>query len=273
MIGAVLAALLLLSIAIPERDANGLPHLRSESVIVRDVASGAILLEKNADALRPIASVTKLISALVLAKSSTIADRELTVLEEDKDRFKWSRSRLAVGTTCRASELLSLSLSASDNRAMHALVRGEGHERARFAELMTKQARALGMKRSKFVDPAGLHAENVSTARELLLVLEAAAKNSLVCAASTESDVEVEGARRPLRFGNTNRFVRSSAWKVIVSKTGYTVEAGRNLVLRAEVDERLVDMVFLGSREMASVFGDAGRVRRWLKSRTAEAAR
>jgi D-alanyl-D-alanine endopeptidase (penicillin-binding protein 7) len=254
--------------AIPEREKNGLPHLRSESVMVRWADTGEELLAKNADEVRPIASVTKLMSALVLdAESPALltATRALTLDELDKDRLKWSRSSLRIGKSYPASQLFQAAMAASDNRAICALARHTGLERATFVAKMNQAAQALGMSRSRFVDPAGLDPGNVSTARDLLALVSAAAQHEVVRQAGLVPSVElVDAEGRTLRLGSTNRLARSGRWTVLAGKTGYTIEAGRALVLRVEVEGRPLDMVYLGAREMQSVFGDAGRVKRWI---------
>jgi D-alanyl-D-alanine endopeptidase (penicillin-binding protein 7) len=248
---------------------QGIPHLRSESVLVRYADTKEILIAKSADVVRPIASVTKLISGLVMASlEEAPADDAVTILDEDKDRLKWSRSRIKVGATYKLPDLFAAALGASDNRAMYATVRGLGLARKVFVDRMNALARELGMEKSSFVDPAGIDPNNVSTARDLLQLVDAAADSELVRSRTQLPYVELVDAKdRTLTLYNPDRLTRSSAWDVIVGKTGYTVEAGRSLVLRVLVGDRPVDMVFLGAREMASVFGDAGRVRRWIEER------
>ncbi len=269
---ALLIAVLLMSI--PEREANGLPHLRSESVLVRDAQTKEILLSKNAFVVRPIASVTKLLSAVLLERlereggAKTSTSSYVTILEEDKDRVKNSRSRINVGRAFRQDLLLDAALIASDNRAMYAAVRSAGIARRAFVEKMNGLARELGMDKSEFKDPAGIEAENVSTANDLLLLLEAAANSERCLKSAQLGTLElVDTSSRALTLYSPNRLARSPNWEIIVAKTGYTVEAGRALAMRVRVAGRTVDMVFLGAREMQSVFGDAGRVRRWLDDR------
>jgi D-alanyl-D-alanine endopeptidase (penicillin-binding protein 7) len=287
----------------PEKQA--LPVLRSESVVVRFADTKEILIAKNPDVVRPIASVTKLLSGLILTKdASTALDRPesealevisssiavavellgtaqslptatvatsspagdfITISDIDKDRLKWSRSRLKVGLAFRWLDLFRAALGGSDNRAMYASVRGKGWDRPAFVEKMNELARALGMGRSQFRDPAGIDPGNVSTARDLLHLIDAAATREPVRQATLLHEIRlIDQKNRLLLLNNPDRLARSDQWQLVVGKTGYTVEAGRNLVLRAVIENRPVDMVFLGAREMASVFGDAGRVRRWL---------
>jgi len=268
-----LLALLLLFFTIPEREANGLPHLRSESVLVRDVETKKIILTKNPHVVRPIASVTKLLSALVLDRlqqqgALTSTTGMVTILDEDKDRLKWSKSRLQVGRSYPMHELLEAALIASDNRAMYASVRARGISRASFVEKMNAVARELGMEKSEFKDPAGIDPGNVSTASDLLLLIDAVASCEDICKTTQTGMIDlVDTSSRTLTLYSPNRLARSNAWQIVVGKTGYTVEAGRSLVLRARIVDRVVDMVFLGGRGMVSVLGDAGRVRRWMELR------
>jgi serine-type D-Ala-D-Ala endopeptidase (penicillin-binding protein 7) len=262
---AVIAALLPLTFSVAERDRSGKPMLRSESVAVRFADTGEMLIEKNADFVRPIASVTKLLSGVVIEGMDKETTALVTIMDDDKDKKKWSKSRLVVGLVAPWLSLFHAALGASDNRAMFASVRALGVERQTFAQQMNKKAKELGMMKSAFVDPAGLDPLNVSTARDLLSLLQAASASPSIREATTldSIDVGMEGSRE-VHLTNPNRLARSSRWRTIIGKTGYTVEAGRSLATRIEVGGRQVDLVFLGAREMASVFGDAGRIRRWL---------
>lgn len=268
--------------AVREREKNGRPHLRSESVVIRWADTGELVISKSPDVVRPIASVTKLLSGLVLTRLD--AERALpadvlgpelpgldpwvTISEDDKDRLKHSRSRLGVGRAFKPEDLFAAALGASDNRAMYASVRARRIERARFVERMNALARELGMTKSEFRDPAGIDPGNVSTANDLLALLDAAATDDAIRAATLHGVIElVDEDSRSLSLHNPNRLVRSARWDVVVGKTGYTIEAGRSLALRTKVGGRPVDMVFLGAREMASIFGDAARVRRWMEER------
>jgi serine-type D-Ala-D-Ala endopeptidase (penicillin-binding protein 7) len=268
-----LALGLLVLTGIPERDANGLPHLRSESVLVRYADTGETLLSKRPNDVRPIASVTKLLTSYLIEKDQLAFPEWITIEEADKDRLKWSKSHLKIGHTYRSEDLYRTALIASDNRAIYALVRSAGIERAAFVEKMNAVAKELGMTKSAFRDPAGIDPGNVSTANDLLKLIEAVAALERVKAASQQGTIDlVNDKGRTMRLTSTNRLARSSRWSVVIGKTGYTVEAGRALVLRVQLDERPIDMVFLGAREMMSVFGDAGRVRRWLDAKNGRGA-
>ena len=265
MITALVLSLCSLTVSIPEREANGLPHLRSESVLVRFADTGEVLLDKNANKVRPIASVTKLLSALVLSRKQAAPPEWITIEEHDKDRLKWSRSRLKIGSVYRSEDLYRAALIASDNRAIYALVRASGFDRAAFVEEMNRTAHELGMASSRFRDPAGIDPGNVSSANDLVKLLDAIAEDQRAIETCQQDFVSLISAdERTLKLTNTNRLARSSRWSVLIGKTGYTVEAGRALAVRVTIEGRPVDMVFLGAREFASIFGDAGRVRRWM---------
>lgn len=253
---------------VPDRDRNGRPHLRSESVFVRLADTGEVLIEKNADTVRPIASITKLLSALTMRPHLLPADSVVTISDSDKDRLKWSKSRLVIGLEASRDELLTAGLCASDNRAMYALVRSIGFDRKNFATLMNATARELHMDHSRFIDAAGIDPGNVSTARDLGELLAASADDPDIRKKTQVDKLNLYTRKgRPITLVNPDRLARSGKWDLVVGKTGYTVEAGRSLVVRVMLGGRPVDMVFLGAREMQSVFGDASRVRRWLEPR------
>lgn len=262
------AAHLVTGYVIPERDRSGLPHLRSESVAVRFADTGEVVLEKNPKVVRPIASVTKLISGVVLDNIDKEPTTLVTIIEDDKDRLKWSKSRLNVGMVAPWLSLFHAALGASDNRAMYASVRSLGLARNDFVGKMNRKAKELGMTHSAFRDPAGIDPGNVSTAADLLHLVAAAAASPSIREATNVDFIPVGlDDRHSVTLTNPNRLARSGRWNVVVGKTGYTVEAGRALVVRVEMGGRPIDMVFIGAREMASVFGDASRVRRYLEDK------
>lgn len=266
-----MSALFLAAIAViglPERDANGKPHLRSETVLVRLADTGEVVLKKNPTEVRPIASVTKLLTGLVLSSMQVDRTRTVVVLEDDKDRLKWSKSRVPVSISMTWGDLLRTGLGASDNRAIYAAVRTV-MDRPAFVALMNAKAKEIGMANSAFVDPAGIDPGNVSTAQDLVRLLDATSSLEDLRKMLNDPMVEVETNRGPMTFRNPDRLVHSTNWDIVIGKTGYTVEAGRTLVVRMNLANRPVDMVFLGSREMQSVFGDAGRIRRWLEPQLA----
>lgn len=269
-----LAMLVTLS-AIPDLDASGKPTLRSESVVVRFADTGEVVLTKNPHVVRPIASVTKLLTGLVLSAQDVDRTQNMVILEDDKDRLKWSRSRLPVNIAMSWNDMLRVGLGASDNRAIYASVRAV-MPREQFVKLMNAKARELGMKDSRFVDPAGVDPENVSTGMDLLQLLHATSNVEELRAILLRPEIEIGTSRGVMTLRNPDRLVHSTNWEIVIGKTGYTVEAGRTLAVRVVMKGRPVDMVFLGSREMQSVFGDAARVRKWLEpkivARDAQAA-
>ncbi|MBC7793052.1 MAG: serine hydrolase [Clostridia bacterium] len=254
--------------AIPDLDANGKPHLRSESVAVRYADTGEVVLTKNGNVVRPIASITKLLSGLILSSQQLDRTQNIIILEDDKDRLKWSRSRLPVNIAMSWNDMLRVGLGASDNRAIYASVRAV-MAREQFVRLMNSKAREIGMKDSRFVDPAGIDPENVSTAMDLLQLLAATSNIEDLRAILLSPEIEIGTNRGVMTLRNPDRLVHSTNWEIVIGKTGYTVEAGRTLAVRMILKGRPVDMVFLGSREMQSVFGDAARVRKWLEPKIA----
>lgn len=268
---------LILSAAHPHAAHDPQPKLRSESVVVKMADTGEVLISKNPNVVRPIASVTKLLSGLVLSTATAAAGPAtdlVTIIDDDKDKLKWSKSRLVVGFTAARDALFHAALCASENRAMYAVVRALGFSRPTFAEKMNSLAFGLSMSHSHFVEPTGIDPQNVSTAADLVHLVDAAASNDDVRLKTLDAGVELTSPHhRTLQLTNPDRLARSASWDLVVGKTGYTVEAGRSLVARVMIGGRPVDMVFLGAREMASVFGDASRVRQWLTPRlTAQAS-
>jgi D-alanyl-D-alanine endopeptidase (penicillin-binding protein 7) len=242
--------------------------MRSESVAVRFVDTGEIILEKNPKVVRPIASVTKLLSGVILDGMEKDPTTLVTISDDDKDKVKWSKSRLKVGLMTTWLSLFEAALGASDNRAMYASVRALGMPRTKFVDQMNMTAKKLGMKQSAFRDPAGIDPGNVSTASDLLVLLDAASQKQSIRDATNKDFLQVGlDESHGVTLTNPNRLARSGRWNVVVGKTGYTTEAGRSLVLRAELGGRTIDMVLVGAREMASVFGDAGRIRRYLETK------
>lgn len=267
----MLPLLLIASVsAIPDLDSNGKPHLRSETVVVRYADTGEVVLTKNQSQVRPIASITKLLTGLVLSGQQVDKQQNIVILEDDKDRLKWSRSRLPVNIAMSWNDMLRVGLGASDNRAIYASVRAV-MSREQFVKLMNAKAREIGMKDSRFVDPAGVDPENVSTGMDLLQLLHATSNVEELRAILLQPEIEIGTSRGVMTLRNPDRLVHSTNWEIVIGKTGYTVEAGRTLAVRMILKGRPVDMVFLGSREMQSVFGDAARIRKWLEPKMAAA--
>jgi serine-type D-Ala-D-Ala endopeptidase (penicillin-binding protein 7) len=243
--------------------------LRSASVLVLDQDTNEVLLSKNPDAVLPIASITKLMTALVVADARQALDEELTINAEDIDTEKGSRSRLQLGTTLTRGEMLHLALMASENRAANALGRHYPGGLPAFVEAMNRKAQALGMVHTRYVEPTGLSSRNQSNASDLALLMREAGKNEMIRRLSTSLEAEVAVGRRALHFRNTNSLVRNGDWDIGLQKTGYIAEAGRCVVMQAQLAGRKLIMVLLDSAGRYSRVGDAERIRQWLTHETA----
>lgn len=247
------------------------PELRSDAFLVVDQHSGEALLARNADRVAPIASITKLMTAMVILDAGQPLSEMLTVTEADRDRLRQSSSRLPIGSRLSREDLLRLALMSSENRAASALSRYyPGGVRA-FAEAMNAKARLLGMDHSRFVEATGLSAGNVSTARDLSTMLQAAADYPQIRHFSTDSAYTVALGRGSREFRNTNPLVRDPGWEIGVSKTGYIEEAGRCLVMQAWMRGRPVLVVLLDSFGTRTRTADARRLQKWLAQRPWEA--
>lgn len=246
------------------RDTDDPLALRSSVALVVDQDTDEVLFSKNPQAVLPIASLTKLMTALVVAEANLPLDEPLTITSADVDTEKGSRSRLRVGTELTRGEMLHLALMSSENRAAHALGRTWPEGEREFVIAMNRKARELGMLDTHFVEPTGLSAKNQSSARDLAILVKAASAYPVIRELSTTPERVVEVGRRELEFRNTNGLVRNPEWHIGLQKTGYISEAGRCLVMQAELAGRQLIMVFLDSAGKYSRIGDAERVRRWV---------
>lgn len=240
--------------------------LYSASALVVDQTSGQPLVEKQPDAVVPIASISKLMTAMVMLDAKLDMQEVISIGEEDVDTLKGSRSRLPVGTTMTRETALLLALMSSENRAAHALGRHYPGGLSAFVQAMNKKAHALGMYNSRFEEPTGLSSNNVSTAHDLARMVAAAARYPEIRQASTTAEARVELNGRVRDFHNTNALVRSDNWEIGVSKTGYISEAGRCLVMQARVADKPVVIVLLDSVGKMTRVGDAQRIKRWMES-------
>lgn len=249
--------------------ANTVPDLKSSAALVIDQASGRPLYAKNVDMVTPIASITKVMTAMVVLDAGLDLNERITISEADKDLLKGTRSRLSIGTVLTRRELLHLALMASENRAAEALTRiYPGGTRA-FVATMNQKAIELGMWRTRFVDGTGLSSENVSTAQDLTKMVSAAFQYPLIREYSTETGLQVRGRRGAMNYVNSNRLVNSPEWHIGLSKTGYISEAGRCLVMQARIAEKPVIIVLLDSWGKLTRIGDANRIKRWMETRSA----
>ena len=238
--------------------------LKSSVALVVDQDTDEVLFSKNPGAILPIASLTKLMTALVVAEAGLALDERLTITAEDVDTEKGSRSRLAVGTSLTRGEMMHLALMASENRAANALGRHYPGGLPAFVGAMNAKARLLGMIDTEYVEPTGLSSRNRSSARDLANLVRAAYGHQLIRDLSVSPSHEVAVGRRSLGFRNTNGLVFNPDWQIGLQKTGYISEAGRCLVMQAQLSGRKLIMVLLDSAGRYSRIGDAERIRRWV---------
>ena len=241
-----------------------LATLRSSAVVILDQRSKAVLYQKNAHAVMPIASLTKLMTALVVLDARQNMKEMLTVSRADIDRLKYSSSRLRVGTRLSRADMLHLALMSSENRAASALGRHYPGGTRKFVAAMNAKARALGMKDTRYVEPTGLSRNNVSTPTDLARLVIAAEKNPVIRRYSTDHRFVIRQGKSKSVYRNTNRLTSSANWRIRLQKTGYISEAGRCMVLYAIVKKRPTVMVFLDAQGKFSHAADANRVRSWL---------
>jgi D-alanyl-D-alanine endopeptidase (penicillin-binding protein 7) len=239
--------------------------LKSSVALVLDQDTSEVLFSKNTQAVLPIASLTKLMTALVVVEAGLPLDETLEITDADVDTEKFSRSHLKVGTRLTRGEMLHLALMSSENRAAHALGRHYPGGLDAFVEAMNRKAQSLGMKDTGYVEPTGLSSRNQSTAPDLARLVNAASGHALIRELSTSPESRFAVGRRTLQFRNTNGLVRSKSWDIGLQKTGYIVEAGRCLVMQASLAGRKLIMVFLDSTGKYSRIGDAERVRHWIE--------
>ena len=240
--------------------------LYSASALVIDQETGQPLLEKQSDTVVPIASISKLMTAMVVLDAKLDLSEVIAIGEEDVDGLKGTRSRLPVGTTMTRETAMLLALMSSENRAAHALGRHYPGGMPAFVKAMNEKAHALGMFSSRFEEPTGLSSNNVSTAKDLARMVAAAARYPEIRHFSTTEEARVDLNGHVRDFHNTNALVRSDNWEIGVSKTGYISEAGRCLVMQARVADKPVVIVLLDSAGKMTRVGDANRIKRWMES-------
>ncbi|WP_421285171.1 D-alanyl-D-alanine endopeptidase [Aeromonas veronii] len=243
-------------------------EVRSSSALVVDVKTGKTLYQKNATKVRPIASLTKLMTALVVLDAKQNLNQTITVDKNDLDRVKHTHSRIRMGTKVTRRDALHLALMSSENRMASALARHYPGGRSAFVRAMNNKARALGMRNTHFYDSTGLSTRNVSTAQDLGKLAAAAYRQPLIRQFTQDENREMRfsAPAYSLMFNNTNPLVKNPDWDVRLSKTGFTDEAGRCLVMRAKPDSRELAIVLLNSVGKRTPIGDANRIRKWLKS-------
>ncbi|MEG0975506.1 MAG: serine hydrolase [Comamonas sp.] len=239
--------------------------LQSSVALVLDQETHEVLLSKNDHAVLPIASLTKLMTGLIISQAALPMDEEITITQDDVDTENHSRSRLRVGTTLMRGELLHLALMSSENRAAHALGRTYPGGMQSFVNQMNLKAKILGMADTRYVEPTGLSSSNQSSAHDLATLVNVAHAEPLLRELTTSPSYQVDVGARTLQFNNTNRLVHNPDWNIGLQKTGYISEAGRCLVMQTQVAGRKLIMVFLDSAGKFSRLADAERVRSWVE--------
>lgn len=240
--------------------------LNSSAVLVVDQHTGEVLLDKNPDVKLPIASITKVMTAIVTLEADLPLSEVITIAKEDTQLEKYHGSRLRIGMKFTRAELLHLALMSSENRAAHALGRTYPGGLDAFVEAMNAKAAMLGMTNSKFVEPTGLSSNNQSTPRDLARMVSAASEYPVIRQYSTDRDAIVRVGGRQQQFRNTNALTRNENWDLGVSKTGFIRDAGKCLVMQATIDNQDVVIVMLDAQGSASRISDAERIRRWLST-------
>jgi len=267
---AALLAVLVVNLPTAARAAHfsgleGNPGLRSASAMVVD-SGGNLVYGKDMDTVRPIASITKLMTSMVVLDSGQDLDEKISVTRADRDLVQMTGSRLDFGASLTRREMILIAVMASENRAAAALGRNYPGGTPAFVEQMNRKAAVLGMSHSHFADPAGLKVENQSTARDLVIMVQAARKYDLIHEASTTQRIDVRpySNRGPLSYSNTNRLLKNENWDIALSKTGYINESGRCLVMQAMIDGETLSIVLLDSFGKLTPYGDSNRLRKWL---------
>jgi len=244
---------------------SGEPELRSSSVVIYDPSDGAVLYERDADTVVPIASITKLMTALVVRDGEQPLDEMIEITAADRDTLRGTGSRLPIGARLSRGDLLHLALMSSENRAANALGRAYPGGLAMFVQVMNAKAKALGMKTARFVEPTGLSSGNVSSAADLVKLVLAASRDPLIREYSVDPSHTVTVRGQPMEFRNSNLLVEKDDWEIALQKTGFTSDAGRCLVMSAYIQERPVVMVLMNSVGKYTRIADARRVRQWME--------
>jgi len=249
------------------------PTLRSSAALVLDTTHDAVLYSRHSDVAMPIASITKLMTALVVADAGQPLDEMLVVSQEDRFLAKPAVSRLTPGTRLTRGDLMHLALMASENRAAHALGRNYPGGLGACVAAMNAKARELGMTSAHFVEPTGLSDANVASPEDLSKLVMAAAKVPAIREYSTDSDYVVQVGRRMVQFHNTDSLVNKADWNIVVQKTGYISRAGRCLVMQTVIEDRNVVIVLLNSFGKRTRVADARRIRKWMEATLAAKTR
>lgn len=248
-------------------DGSAMPKLASNRVLVVHQDTGEIVFAKNTNIKSPIASITKLMTAMVVLDSQQSLDEVIAITENDVDTIKGTRSRLPVGTRLTRANMLQLALMSSENRAAFSLASHYPGGRSAFVRAMNTKALSLGLMQTTFAEPTGLMYQNVSTAEDLYRLVAAAHQYPEIRNATTtiEYEIYIDGREKPVRYKNTNTLVRGGEWDIGLSKTGFINEAGRCLVMQTTIDNEPMIMVFLDAAGTNKRTGDANRIRKWVE--------
>ena len=246
---------------------GGINAVRSNVVLVQDLGSSTVLFARNDGPPRPIASITKLMTAIVIVDANQAMSEIIEVTASDIDTVKHSRSRLPVGTKLSRSDMLHLALMSSENRAANALGRHYPGGMTAFVAAMNSKAKQLGMTQSRFVEPTGLSSENVASPQDLVILLQASASRAAIRQYTTDDQHEVRSSGHPTLFRNTNMLVLNPTWDIKVSKTGYISEAGQCLVMLARINNRDVAIVLLNAEGKGTRVGDAVKIKQWVQQK------
>lgn len=242
------------------------PDLKSSSALVLDADNSSVLFEKHADVATPIASITKLMTCLVVLEAQQPLDESVEITKDDRSSVKGAASRLPMGARLTRGDLMHLALMASENRAAHALGRNYPGGLPAAVRAMNAKAVALGMTHTRFVDPTGLSSQNVATPKDLAKLVIAASRNPTIREYSTSEGHAVQVGRRMIEYRNTNLLVSNPTWDIVVQKTGYIAEAGKCLVMRAVIADRSVVIVLLDSFGKYTRVADAKRIKKWMEA-------
>ncbi len=248
-------------------DGSGILQLASSKALIINQETGEVIYAKNTNLPTPIASITKLMTAMVMLDAKQSLEDMIAISEDDVDYLKGTGSRLSVGAGLTRGDMLQVALMASENRAASALASNYPGGKYAFVKAMNAKAHEIGLKNTHFVDPTGLDSENVSTAEDLAKMVQAAYQYAEIRTATTTAsrEVTVEGRGYPINFNNTNGLVREGEWQIGLSKTGFINEAGRCLVMQATIAGEPMIVVLLDSYGKFSRIGDANRIRKWME--------
>jgi D-alanyl-D-alanine endopeptidase (penicillin-binding protein 7) len=249
------------------------PKLKSSSVLIVDQSDSSVLYSRRSDVAAPIASITKLMTALVVLDARQPLDEQLAITREEAMLPKTRGSRLSVGTVLTRGDLMHLALMSSENRAAHALGVNYPGGLPAIVTAMNAKAATLGMTTAHFVDPTGLSSDNVASPEDLTKLVLAAAQNAHIREYSTDPSYAVRVRKHLVEFHNTDNLVKNPTWNIIVQKTGYIAEAGKCLVMEAVIEGRNVIIVLLDSAGRLTRVADAKRVKTWMESTATERVR